>query len=354
MGAGVEDPDLRFLIGRREGVPALIEGVAEMHEFVGDVQRLGLQVGGFGCQSASSHTDQPRGRPGDLGIRCLMDVQVLAQVLVHRIGRGMQPLRNHLQRIRHSAPPIGQQRMTRQLAADYSSSNRCGEQPRSLISNLSHLSSSWSTQFGLPVLDRSGSLVTSLTGVESGPIDWCLYVLATSVNWGTVANFLAAAGAVGAAVVALHIASRDRRDRQLERERTARAQARLVTVRVIHETMDELVDAVRNQQREDPKVTIRISNNGGSAVLGVVPALAYDRRSPAVKTNEFRMVDGPAFADNPPPQVIRAGCSVEYEAKFPGPQKPPPYTEVEAFAAFEDATGTQWRISTLGTTERTG
>lgn len=188
--------------------------------------------------------------------------------------------------------------------------------------------------------------------MESGPIDWCLYVLATSINWGTVANLFAAAGAVGAAVVALHIASRDRRDRQLERERTARAQARLVIVRVVHETMDEFLDDMHAPQREDPKVTIRISNNGASSVLGVVPTLAYDRRNPAVKTSEFRMVDGPAFADNPPPQVIPAGCSVEYEAKFPGPQKPPPYTEVEAFAAFEDATGTQWRISTLGTTEQ--
>ncbi|TDZ43951.1 hypothetical protein [Mycobacteroides franklinii] len=190
--------------------------------------------------------------------------------------------------------------------------------------------------------------------MESGPIDWCLYILATSVNWGTVANFLAAAGAVGAAVVALTSRPANRRDRQLEHERTARAQARLATVRVIHETIDELLGAVSNQQREDPKVTIRISNNGGAAVLGVVPALAYDRRSPAVKTNEFEMVDGPAIANNPPPQVIPAGCSVQYEAKFPGPQKPPPYYEVEALAAFEDGTGTRWRISALGTTEHTG
>lgn len=77
-----------------------------------------------------------------------------------------------------------------------------------------------------------------------------------SVDWGLVVNALAAIGAIGAAVAALWIASRDRRERKDERHDEDRAKALLVRL---------LVQAQSNR----PAFSVEVRNFGPLAVMDV-------------------------------------------------------------------------------------
>ncbi|WP_255801412.1 hypothetical protein [Mycobacteroides abscessus] len=91
-------------------------------------------------------------------------------------------------------------------------------------------------------------------------IDWG--VVLGWINWGLVVNALAAAGSVSAAVVALHIATRDRRERWHEREEKAKAQARLVIVGLY---------ASKHMDQDWPDITITCTNHSDRPILDVKP-----------------------------------------------------------------------------------
>jgi len=78
-----------------------------------------------------------------------------------------------------------------------------------------------------------------------------------TANWGLVINAIAAAGAFSAAIVALSIATWDRRERSQERHDAARAQAKLI---LVHVTADNMGFA---------GFGVEVRNYGSTAVLDV-------------------------------------------------------------------------------------
>ncbi|SKM23243.1 hypothetical protein [Mycobacteroides abscessus] len=95
-------------------------------------------------------------------------------------------------------------------------------------------------------------------------IDWG--VVLGWINWGLVINALAAAGSISAAVVALHIATRDRRERQHEHDEAAKAQARLVIVTLY---------ASAQMNVSSPRIALTCKNHSDRPILDVKPDKAW-------------------------------------------------------------------------------
>ncbi|WP_147378932.1 hypothetical protein [Mycobacteroides abscessus] len=95
-------------------------------------------------------------------------------------------------------------------------------------------------------------------------IDWG--VVLGWINWGLVVNALAAAGSISAAVVALHIATRDRRERQHEHDEAAKAQARLVIVTLY---------ASAQMNVSSPRIALTCKNHSDRPILDVKPDKAW-------------------------------------------------------------------------------
>jgi hypothetical protein len=88
-----------------------------------------------------------------------------------------------------------------------------------------------------------------------------------SVNWALLINLIAALGSCGAAIVAVVIATSDRRQRNTERLDAAQAQAMLV-----------LIDVELSQS--SPGFYVYVTNFGAQAILGVEVDAAWFARVP--------------------------------------------------------------------------
>lgn len=178
-------------------------------------------------------------------------------------------------------------------------------------------------------------------------IDWG--VVLGWINWGLVVNALAAAGSVSAAVVALHIATRDRRERQHERDEAAKAQARLVIVKSYGWV---------NRGEKVPEIALICDNHSDRPILDVKPDQAWipgfpafsniigeDRTWTLLKPDDecrfsFVLADG-AGTSGPSilPDDALAGSTIDY-------------LPIVGAVTFIDAGGSRWRKFNNGDVER--
>jgi hypothetical protein len=122
---------------------------------------------------------------------------------------------------------------------------------------------------------RTAIAIAAAIVVAEGATTWVAFHALAEIphrNWavnqwhwhialGTLAEWLAAGGSITAAVVALGIATADRRERTREHRDADRAQAKLVIVTVTMQT-DHL-------QKEHPSYPMHCKNNGAQPILDV-------------------------------------------------------------------------------------
>ncbi|PVA20840.1 hypothetical protein [Mycobacteroides abscessus] len=168
------------------------------------------------------------------------------------------------------------------------------------------------------------------------------------INWGLVVNTLAAAGSVSAAVVALHIATQDRRERQRESKAAAMAQARLVMVGLY---------ASMHPNESWPQIALTCTNHGDHPILDVEPVRAW--------VSGFPQFDGVVGAGKAS-ALLRPGDVREFVFNLSndeGVLGPPIPVEAAVVVqllslpligavAFTDAAGNRWRKFSDGTIER--
>lgn len=93
-----------------------------------------------------------------------------------------------------------------------------------------------------------------------------------SIDWGLVISALAAFGSIGAAVAALYIATKDRRERKQERDAADEAHAKLVILNINSSTGRVGWDA--------PEYSVQCMNHGSMPILDVKLESAHMRGFP--------------------------------------------------------------------------
>ena len=167
-----------------------------------------------------------------------------------------------------------------------------------------------------------------------------------SIDWGLVINALAAFGSIGAAVAALYIATKDRRERKRERAASAEAQAKLVILNITSSTGRVGLDA--------PEYYVGCVNHGSMPILDVKLESAHMRGFPQAQP---RLSDAVTRVLPPAP-----GFSISFvtrwvdekDQQFPldENQQHVNTVDIEATVSFSDASGNHWRRSNAGTLRR--
>lgn len=165
-----------------------------------------------------------------------------------------------------------------------------------------------------------------------------------SIDWGLVISAIAAFGSVGAAAIALYIATADRRERKRERNAAAAAQAKLVIVKV----------GLPTGYREGlaPEFPVVCENHSGLPILDVKLESAKMRAFPQASSTLSEFVS----------RIVLVGDDASFATKWvdengePFPldrqQRSVKTVDIEAVVSFSDANGTHWQRSNAGMLKR--
>ncbi|AFM10486.1 hypothetical protein PIS_097 [Saccharomonospora phage PIS 136] len=169
------------------------------------------------------------------------------------------------------------------------------------------------------------------------------HALSASVEWGTVGEWAGAAGAVGAAVIALYIAIRDSRVRDRERRDLEAAQARCVVATVQHDPQPH------NLADERQHLRVRIANHSSDPIMSVDILELTSVKSWMIGRKAGRV--GELLADVIAPGAEAASEPVTLEGLPPIADSLPIERVVSARIQFVDARGLVWER--VGTEEPT-
>ena len=169
------------------------------------------------------------------------------------------------------------------------------------------------------------------------------------MDWGLVANIIAAIGAILAAGAALWIATRDRQERQRERADTDRAQAELVQVMVMLLLSEHFAVEVRNYGTL-PVLDVTFDSAEYEVAPSSTTVLQPDGQLCPVLDRYGTHTFWIDFVDDAGKTVMPGEFNDSYHS-WTGDIRPDP-SDVIARICFRDAEGTRWRRGNTGSAER--
>jgi hypothetical protein len=167
-----------------------------------------------------------------------------------------------------------------------------------------------------------------------------------SIDWTLVISAFAALGSIGAAVAALYIATKDRRERTREHAAAAEAQAKLVILDITYST--------GRIDWQAPEYYVGCVNHSSMSILDVRLESAHMRGFPQAQptlSDAVTRVLRPAPGSN---TSFVTRWVDENGQQFPLDEKQQHINtvDIEAAVSFSDANGNQWLRSNTGTLRR--